>query len=413
MVSETFRRAESGQIRLASNRSDLARDLALLLFCLDEGRSILASPDGFSDASHLTPKGEQRLFCQSSGSTGSAKTIRRSAASWTRSFAQTAALFSLGRDDLYAVLGALSHSLTLYAIFEGILNGTKVDVLTGLSPRKQALALQEKESRVLYATPAQLRLLLAGAKMADVALPAIKLIFSGGGKLDEECRADLESLCPNGQILEFFGASETSLITLSNRDCPLRSVGRTYPLVDLQIRDERENVIDKPGQIGEIWVRSPYLFDGYATGSSKDTRWLDNYLTIGEMGYLDADGFLFLKGRKSRMVTVADQNVFLEEVEAILQKDPNVLQCAALKKPDPKRGHVIVAVVSLVFSNDPSMGFITAYLEHLSASCRAQIGALAAPKAIYRIDSMPLLPAGKPDLIRLQAWLSEQGEALS
>ncbi len=394
-----FRHADEGMIRLASGRADLARDIAKLCQCLESGNSILAGHDGYQDMGKPQASGEQMLFCQSSGSSGKAKTIRRTAASWVRSFRMTRSLFGLTDSDRYAVLGALSHSLTLYGILEGVEIGGGVDVLTGLTPRHQARAMAEAASAVLYATPSQLRLLLEGARAAQLSLPAIKLIWSGGGKLDRDCRAGLEALCPNAQMLEFYGASETSLITLSDKDTPEGSVGKAYPGAELEIRDTDGAVLTAPGQVGEIWVRSPYLFDGYEVGASADTVWQDDFLTVGEMGSLDEQGFLFLKGRKNRMVTVADQNVFLEDVEAALQTDPSVRVSAALAVPDAHRGHVVMAIVECC--DDAS----NALAKHLQDHCRAVLGSLATPKAVFFIDKLPQLPAGKPDLIALQQWL--------
>ena len=241
--------------------------------------------------------------------------------------------FGLRAEDSYAVLGALSHSLTLYAVLEALHVGADLHFLNGLSPKVQISALQERQISVLYATPSQLRLLQEGMQAIYTKLPDMRLILSGGGKLDATCRANIGSLCPNAEIVEFYGATETSFITLSDYDTPDGSVGIPYPGVSLKILDDH----GRPTQgVGEIWIKSPYLFEGYEIGESRDTRWNGEYLTVGEMGFVDADGNLFLKGRKSRMVTVADQNVFLEDIEAVLQTDKDVQLCAALAKPDDK-----------------------------------------------------------------------------
>ncbi|TLP45592.1 long-chain fatty acid--CoA ligase [Cohaesibacter sp. CAU 1516] len=409
MSNETFQRADDGMIRLASGRADVERDIALLRQCLEDRHSILAGHAGYEDWGKSKAGGGQMLYCQSSGSSDKAKTIRRTALSWVQTFRKTRSLFHLSAQDPYAVLGALSHSLTLYGILEGLEVGGGVDVLTGLTPRHQAVALAQAQSAVLYATPSQLRLLLEGAKIAQITLPVMKLIWSGGGKLDPDCRTGLEALCPNGQILEFYGASETSLITLSDKETPVGSVGKAYPGVDVQIRDADGAVLSAPGQIGEIWIKSPYLFDGYEVGSSRDTLWRDGYLTVGEMGSLDANGFLFLKGRKSRMVTVADQNVFLEDVEAVLQSNPSVRICAAFAVPDKHRGHVVMAIVertpSAASDGEDAGTHVDPLATHLQAQCRAVLGPLATPKAVHFIDHLPLLPAGKPDLLALSEWL--------
>ena len=144
---------------------------------------------------------------------------------------------------------------------------------------------------------------------------------------------------------------------------------------------------------GEIWVKSPYLFIGYA-GDPGSARWRDGWLSVGEMGRLQ-DGFLYLHGRAGRMVTVADQNVFPEEIEALLQALPGIRRAAVLPVADPKRGQVLVALVQGDRDQEPQ----------IMARLRAELGPLKAPKALIWQEVWPTLPSGKTDLRALRAGL--------
>ena len=400
LIYDRFQRVASSVIRLDDSRPATNEAIAGLLDCLAGGKSIFAGCDSVAAIAPASPEQRpdgQRLYCQSSGTSDLAKTIRRTPSSWIASFEINRDRYRLGAGDGYGVLGALSHSLSLYGVLEALHVGADLCILSGLSPKKQLSALRERQISVLYATPSQLRLLLEGAKADMRPLPHLRVLFSGGGKLDTLCRAGMQDLCANAQIFEFYGASETSFIAISDAQTPQGSVGQAYPGVELQIRDANGLATD---EIGEIWVKSPYLFEGYETGDSADTRWQEGYLTVGEMGLVDGDGNLFLKGRKSRMITVADQNVFLEDVEAVLQSDVDVRLSAALARPDRQRGHVVVAIVEA-----EEHAHLTA---RLLAACRTSLGALAAPKQILFVDTMPLLPAGKPDLLALARLLGER-----
>lgn len=188
------------------------------------------------------------LYCQSSGSGGRVKTIRRSQASWIASFEISRAR-GLGPGERYAVLGQLGHSLALYGAVEALHLGAGLALLAGDAPRSQLRALARGVS-VIYATPTQLQR-LAGA--AEAPLPEVAQLFCGGGRLDALGRATLAGLFPNAAIREFYGASETSFIAIADAGTPEGSVGRAYPGVALDFSPE-----------GEIRVRSPYLADGYA-----------------------------------------------------------------------------------------------------------------------------------------------------
>lgn len=318
----------------------------------------------------------QRVYCESSGSSGRPKLIRRSPGSWKASFEINRRLFDVGPDDSYAILGHMGHSLGLYGALEALHCGAGLALLGGIGAGAQASALVAQGVTVLYATPSQLQILLR----STVNWPDLRHVICGGGYLSQPVRSAIAARCPQARITEFFGASETSFMTLSDAATPAGSVGRAYPGVTLNVDDG-----------GDIWVKSPYLFEGYETGDSPLTRWHEGALSIGELGWCDADGYLFLKGRRSRMVTVADQNIFPEAIEAVLATLPGVEVVAVITPVDPLRGHSIVAAIV----GDASEA-------QIRKACRAQLSNAAVPRKVWRLTQMPLLSAGKPDLQALE-----------
>ena len=312
-----------------------------------------------------------------SGSSGQPRRILRSMASWVASFAVNAGLFGIGPGVRVGVLGRLVHSLSLYAAVEGLHLGAEVHVLDSLRPDRQRLALAARGVEVLYATPAQLRL------MVEVGGPelGLRLVVVGGSKLDAALRAGVLAMAPGAVVREFYGAAEASFITLSGPDCPEASVGQPYPGVEIAV------------DTGEIWVRSPYLFQDYAGSDPGSARWRDGWLSVGEMGRME-DGYLYLSGRAGRMVTVADQNVFPEEIEAFLATLPGVARAAVLPRPDALRGVHLVAVL---------MGTVDEGA--VLAACRAEFGALKAPRAVHFVADWPVLASGKTDLAALEGAL--------
>lgn len=321
---------------------------------------------------------------QSSGSTGAPKVIRRSHASWTASFAQNARLFQIGAGTRVAIAGALAHSLTTYALCETLALGGVAVMLGDRMSRDRLRALTG--ASVLYATPTFLRLIAAMAPP----LPDLRHVVTGGGILTGGERAALAAIAPDAQVHEFFGAAETSFVTLSTPDTPTGSVGRAYPAVQITIADG-----DTPlpaGQIGAIWVDGPYLFDGYDSGGDSQTRRGPMGVSIGEMGHLDADGFLYLAGRAARMVTVGDVNVFPERVEGALRAITGVTDAAVVAVPDRLRGHRLIAWVE--GAGDPDV---------VRDALRDALPPAFVPARIHVTDTLPRLPAGKADLQTLTA----------
>lgn len=319
-----------------------------------------------------------------SGSSGRPRRIWRSQASWLASFAGNAGAFGIGPGVRVAVLGRLSQSLALYGALEGLHLGAEVHLLDGMRPDRQRAALVERRIEVIYASPAQLRLLVEAPGQVP---GAARLVLVGGSKLDAGLRGDLAALLPGAEVREFYGAAEASFITLSDAETPDASVGRAYPGVRIEVRDG-DRVLPE-GQRGVLWVQSPYLFRGYA-GEAGPAEWRGGWLSVGEIGWMDG-GALYLAGRVSRMVTIADQNVFPEEIEAFLAGLPGVAQVAVIPRPDALRGHVLEAVML----GDPAVEAA------LLAATRARFGALAAPRRVVWRQDWPLLPSGKTDLAAL------------
>lgn len=308
------------------------------------------------------------------GSSGIPRRIRRTQASWIASFGVNAGLFGIGPDSRVAVLGELIHSLALYGAVEALHLGAELHLLADLRPDRQRAALAAGHVGLLYATPAQLRLLVAAN---GPALPDLRFALVGGSKLDPTLRASLAHMAPACAVHEFYGAAEASFITLAGPDTHPDAVGAAYPGVEVRVMN------------GEVWVKSPYLFEGYASDPGS-ARWQDGFLSVGEMGRLQ-DGQLYLAGRASRMVKVADQAVYPEQIETFLLAQTGVTQAAVLPRPDGLRGVHLVAVLQGDAAQE----------QRILQALRAQFGPLKAPKTLIWRDDFALLPSGKPDLVRL------------
>ncbi len=316
----------------------------------------------------VAPAGFETL---TGGSAGTPRRVRRTVASWTASFAVNAGLFGIGPGSGVGIPGRLCHSLALYGALEGMHLGATVHLLDGLRADRMARALAQVA--VIYATPAHLRMLVdAGADW-----PRLRHLVVGGAKLDARLRAVLAEVAPQAQITGFYGAAEASFITMTDAATPDGSVGRAYPGVEIRV------------DAGEVWVRSPYLFRGYV--GDGPARWRDGWLTVGEYGRLE-NGYLYLQGRAGRMVTIADQNVFMDEVEAYLAGLRGVARVAVVARADPARGHVLEAVM---------MGDQACEAAILQAA-RRHLGVLKTPRRVWWRRDWPDLASGKTDMMAIE-----------
>lgn len=309
----------------------------------------------------------------SGGTLAAPRAIRRSFASWQASFAVNARLFGIGPGARVASLGSLNHSLALYAMIEALSLGAEAHLLAGLRPDRQRHWLADHGVTHLYATPAQLRLLLASP---DPDLPALRLALIGGARLDAPLRAALAAASA-AEAREFYGTSEASFIALSDAETPEGAAGRPYPGVEIRC------------PAGRVQVRSALLAEGVADAAG----WCDT----GETGRLQA-GVLWIDGRADRAFRVAETWVQPERLEDFLLACPGIRQAAVMAVADAARGLVPVALVE-------GQGDGAAILRQM----RGAFGSLAAPRALHWLPDWPLLPSGKTDLRALARWLEGVG----
>ncbi|WP_417712640.1 AMP-binding protein [Roseibium aggregatum] len=351
-----------------------------------------------------TPPDESDLFYAgfTSGSSGVPKGYVRSHGSWLESFRLSARAFGISEDSRVVLPGQLTHSLHLYGAVCGLACGQHVVLLPRFDPRVVLRELgRVTGGSVLYATPTQLHYLAETARRSGF-VAAVKQVLASGAKWREADRQALKSVFPEACLFEFYGASETSFITLAlpEDNIPSGSVGKAPDGVEIVIGDPSAPA--SPGQAGLIWVRSGLLFSHYICGTAPETLWQDGWLTVGDHGFLDDRGFLFLTGRENRMVVTSGLNVYPEEVEAVLTEHPSVALAVVAGVPDHVRGHRLEAVVEL---KAPLADAKQILLRH----CRARLVAGKVPKHIHIRAKMPLTPGGKPDIQKVMADLAKEG----
>lgn len=331
-----------------------------------------------------------------SGSTGEPKGYARSHRSWTESFALSQQTFAIGPQDHVLVPGGLAHSLHLYGAVEALEAGARVSLAEAFQPGRLARLLASAEITVLYATPTQLVLIQREIDRRQLSLPRLRLCLVSGSAWGAGEKAALRASLPATRLAEFFGASEMSFITL-NADphpAPPGSVGRPFPGVELAILDDAGASV-ATGQTGTVHVRSPLLYSGYICGGGDEVRWRDGYLTVGDRGWLDADGHLYLDGRDKRMFVSAGLNLFPEEVEQVLRSLSGVAMAAVFGAPDRWRGRVPVAAILPASAEETDRSA-------LRRACLAALGRARCPRRFHLFEAFPLTSGGKIDLPALE-----------
>ncbi|GAB4384987.1 MAG: AMP-binding protein [Elainellaceae cyanobacterium] len=287
-----------------------------------------------------------------SGTTGRPKGVIRSHASWVASFAASQVEFGTSAGDRILVPGSLVHSLSLYAVLEGLNAGATVILLPRFSAKATVDSLQTQAITTLVAVPTLLRTIAKTVIQQQKNCSNLRTVIAGGSKLEPDLRSQLSLAFPTANIIEYFGALELSFITVasSRETVPFGSVGRPFQGVTVSIRQLQGEGEAQPGEVGWIGVKSAMLSSGYllSTSTSLETtgfRVIDGWATVGDLGWQDASGYLYLVGREQDMVVSGGVNVYPAEVEAVLHSIPAIDQVAVFGLPDDDRGQVLCAAI--------------------------------------------------------------------
>jgi bile acid-coenzyme A ligase len=190
-----------------------------------------------------------------------------------------------------------------------------------------------------------------------------------------------------------YGSTERVGLTMVRGDEWLEhpgTVGRGTQ-TDIRILDDDGNDLP-PGQVGEIFMRSK-LTQGAPTfeylGSSAPRRTPDGFTTIGDLGWLDDDGYLYVADRRADMIVSGGANVFPAEVEAALSEHPEVADVAVIGVPDEEWGRRVVALVEPLDPASPPSP------DDLDVHARERLAAYKVPRGYEIVDRLPRTPAGK------------------
>jgi long-chain acyl-CoA synthetase len=314
-----------------------------------------------------------------SGSTGEPKLFARSHRSWLESFRAAEQRFAFPPESRILIPGPFSHSLFLYGAVHALCRGHTVLATGAFRPDRAVTAA--RHATHAYLVPSML------AEMLDCGLAArgaLRTIFCGGAKLPAALRARCEAALPAVDLVEFYGASETSFVAAASttRPAPAGSVGTPFPGVDIEIRDAAGRQLPA-GYEGEVHIRSPMLFSRYV-----GERAHEGWFTAGDLGFLDHAGNLYLTGRRNRVINSRALKIRPEPIEEALLELPGVLRAGVVDLPDARRGAIAVAAVEFV----PGASLAR---RALSQHCRAKIGARFCPQRYYSAEALPLTRSGK------------------
>jgi malonyl-CoA/methylmalonyl-CoA synthetase len=222
-------------------------------------------------------------------------------------------------------------------------------------------------------------------------LSRARLITSGSDRLPDEAFTAFQKTFGH-TLLERYGMTETGM----NCSNPLHgerrigSVGHPLPGIEVRFVDSESRASLSTGEIGELEIRGPNVFKGYWNQPDKTSASFsaDGWFKTGDLGYLEADGYITLCGRSKDLIISGGLNIYPPEVERVLTEHPAVAACAVIGCPDKEWGEKVTAVVALKKTESVSG-------EELMRFCREKLAPYKSPKSIVFKDDLPRNAMGK------------------
>jgi long-chain acyl-CoA synthetase len=319
--------------------------------------------------------------------------------------AYAAEVDSVAPGDAIIHAAPMSHGSGLYIAAHVMRLGVNVAPESGAFDPGEVFSLFSAWPRAsLFGAPTMIKRLVAHA--GDCRLDHIRTIIWGGGPMYvEDARAALDRFGPRLAQIYGLGESPMTITTLSREDIAdrahprwlarLGSAGRPFAGVEVVVADADDKPLP-PGAAGEVLARSDVVMAGYWQNPPASAAALrGGYLHTGDVGALDAEGYLTLMDRSNDLIVSGGSNVYPREVEEVLQKHRDVREVSVIGRPDPEWGEVVVAYV--VGDASPAA---------LDKLCLDHIARFKRPKDYVFVDALPKNNYGKilkTELRRLDA----------
>lgn len=329
-----------------------------------------------------------------SGTTGYPKGVRQTARNHTSSALSSVLNLGLSDEDVWLCTMPLFHISGFSILVRSVLYGMEVQLHDKFCVQTVVDEIRRGTITTISVVTATLQQIIAELEQSDtMAHPRFKTMLAGGGSVPQDYieRAAQRNL----PVLQTYGMTETSsqTATLSSED-GLRKIGSAgKPLFFNQIKIKE--AIDY-GVHGEIMVKGPHVTPGYV-GKFQDTNPVeDGWLSTGDIGYFDEEGYLFVVDRRSDLIISGGENVYPAEIENVLMAHRKIKEAGVCGMEDEKWGTVPVAFIVV---NHPLNE------TEIRTFCEERLARYKIPKAFYFVEQLPRNASNKLLRRELKQWL--------
>ena len=331
-----------------------------------------------------------------SGTTGSPKGVwvapvdQKKALALSRRFRS---VWAITEDDVHLVCSPLAHSAPLRYATRTLEAGGMVV----LQPRFDAeetlatIALFGVTSTFVVPTHLERILALGRTVLMRYDMSSLRLLAHAGAPIREETKREILELFPPEAVWEFYGSTEGQATRVSAEHWLEKpgTVGLPLRGAEVEIRDEAGRVLPA-GEVGDVWVRplEGEHFEYWRDKRKTERAWDGDFFTVGDLGFIDTDGYLFLTGRKHDTIITGGVNVYPQEVEQVLCEHPAVREVLVYGAPHDEWGQQVEAAVVPI----PELPLEP---ELLREWARDRLAGFKLPRRIVIVDELTKTATGK------------------
>lgn len=332
-------------------------------------------------------KGSSHIVTHTSGTTGKPKGAQRQLGGGALGVLVTfLEQVPLRRTDVFFIAPPLFHQFGQAMMAVGLVLGSTLVLRRRFDAEEFLQAAVVNRATAAAVLPVMLQRI--AELTGPVPVPRFRLVLSSGSALPPALRDRAEHRIGD-VIYDLYGSTEVGWATIASPQDHHRrpgSVGRPGRDTTIVIVDDEGNRLP-PGEPGRIFVASGFAFEGY-TGVEADQAVIDGAIEIGDVGYLDDDGYLFVTGRSDDMIVSGGENIFPSEVEGALEHHPDIRENAVVGIDDEEFGQVLHAFVVVRDGAALTAGDVKTFVQERLARYKA-------PKKVTFLDALPRNATGK------------------
>ena len=347
----------------------------------------------FGDIASPPKANDPAVLCFTSGTSGAPKAVVHSSYTMLANSRLCGPLYGLSAQDILLSAAPFSHAYGLCILNFALSVGATQLLLPAFRPDLLVQVIAAQNPTMLFTVPAHLAATLKSGLLDRADFSSLSLVTIAGSVCPPQLARTMQERLPHGKVMQLWGSTESFMGLSTGLDDTERvrceSVGRPAPGMEARIIDQSGEPV-RAGEPGELQIRGPSLFAGYYDNArANEAAFHDGWFLTGDLASFDVGGNIRITGRLNELINRGGVKINPVDVEATIEKHPNVLQCAIVPMPDEVLGEKGCAFVVPRAGESVKLGEICEWLRE------NDVAKVRWPERLELIDTMPVTPTRK------------------